>query len=77
MTIMKKDRLRIEAARGRVTEEIHGNAASGGMYARGLAAEGYAGGYRDALDDVLLLLDGAQPRTRNYWLAAACEEDLG
>ena len=35
----------------------------------GLASEGYAGGYRDALDDVLLALDGVPPqnRGRGWW----------
>ena len=52
-----------------VDAEISGN--SNGFYGRGLAGEGYAGGYRDALMDVLLLLRGVQPNRRNYWKAAA------
>lgn len=37
---------------------IKGHANSGGMYARGLASEGYAGGYRDAMNDIILLMNG-------------------
>ena len=39
--------------------------ARGGPIAAGLSAEGYDGGYRDALRDVLALLDGVPPSTRN------------
>ncbi len=35
--------------------------------AGGLASEGYAGGYRDALSDVLLILDGNKPDRRTWW----------
>lgn len=37
-----------------------------GRYGKALASEGYAGGYRDALADVLLLLNGVKPNSR-YW----------
>lgn len=37
------------------------------FFGAGLASEGYAGGYRDALSDVSLLLDGLIPTRRNYW----------
>lgn len=36
------------------------------VFARGLASEGYAGGYRDALLDVMTALNGITP-TRNGW----------
>ena len=49
-----------------IEREIHNTAAAGGLYARGLSSEGYNGGYRDALNDVLLALNGGIPR-RNYW----------
>lgn len=40
-----------------------------GMYARGLASEGYLGGYRDALQAVMLLLNGVIPNDfRGYHL---------
>ncbi len=40
-----------------------------GFYAAGLAREGYNGGYWDALQDVLLLLNGIEPgkRGRFWW----------
>lgn len=47
--------------------EIAGHARRDSLYARGLAGEGYSGGYRDALQDVLLLLSGVVPQRRNYW----------
>jgi len=49
-----------------VNAEIKGNAERG-LYAGALSAEGYAGGYRDALHDILLLLNGTIPNRRNYW----------
>jgi hypothetical protein len=57
---------RISQAIAKVTEEIHGNAQHG-SYAAGLASEGYAGGYRDALWDVTNLINNVTPRRRNYW----------
>ena len=49
-----------------VDDEIKGYAERG-LYAAGLSAEGYAGGYRDALHDILLALNGTTPDRRNYW----------
>ncbi len=49
-----------------VNKEIRGHA-SRGRIAAGLAGEGYAGGYRDALADVILLMDGVCPDRRHYW----------
>ena len=52
-----------------VEEEI-GRRATEGRIAAAMAAEGYAGGYRDAISDVLLILEGASPcssRGRDYW----------
>jgi hypothetical protein len=37
------------------------------LFGRGMASEGYSGGYYDALCDVLLLLDGVEPNRRDYW----------
>jgi hypothetical protein len=48
-----------------VNREISFN--SSGLYGGGLASEGYAGGYKDALCDVLLLLNGVTPMRRDYW----------
>lgn len=54
-----------------VSAEIHDNARMGDIFARGLAAEGYAGGYRDALSDCLMLLNGQHPQDiRGYWRAS-------
>ena len=41
--------------------------ANQGFYAAGLASEGYNGGYRDALFDVLLILDGNSPCCKPEW----------
>lgn len=65
---------RIKLALEQVTAEIRGYVQSGtkpsaGMphYAGGLSTEGYSGGYRDALSDVTLLLNGVVPNRRDYW----------
>jgi hypothetical protein len=42
--------------------------------AAGLASEGYNGGYRDALDDVMLALNGVQPNRHHWWDEAAGAE---
>jgi len=61
----------VERALKRVNEEIsgfcRGKDGRQGFYAGGLASEGYSGGYRDALSDILLALNGVQPERRNYW----------
>lgn len=36
-------------------------------YATGLASEGYVGGYRDALSDVILAMNGVRPDRRGWW----------
>ena len=40
------------------------------IFARGMSSEGYNGGYRDALRDVLLILEGHNPsdRHRSWWI---------
>lgn len=66
---MKNKRLEIERALKRVNASIAldrgGDEAS--RYARGLAYEGYAGGYAQALRDVGLVFSGERPNTRNWW----------
>lgn len=58
---------RLALARKRVGEEI-GDNARGGKIASGLSAEGYAGGYRQALDDVDAMLRHGYPTDpRRYW----------
>lgn len=53
-------------AKDRVRAEISENA-SRSRIASGLAGEGYAGGYLQALYDIELLLGGVLPSTRGYW----------
>lgn len=58
---------RIRLARQRVQAEIADHSTSG-FFARGLATEGYAGGYRECLDDIEALLTHGYPAdTRHYW----------
>jgi len=45
--------------------------AKGGFYAAGLASEGYNGGYRQAIMDVIQVLNGNKPNfpnTRDFWI---------
>lgn len=58
---------RIKRALDKVNKEIAGQIDRSSMYSRGLSREGYQGGYAQALSDVLLVLDGNTPNTRNYW----------
>jgi hypothetical protein len=59
-------RKQIEAARDVVNKLIAGHA-SQGRIAAGLASEGYNGGYRDALEDCLLVLSGVTPNRHHFW----------
>lgn len=66
------ERNAIRAAQAAVRAEISGNASRGGQYAGAMSGEGYAGGYSQALSDVMLLLEShCLPNTRNYWSAHA------
>ena len=49
-----------------VNEEISGSYDPKNMYSC-LQSEGYAGGYRDALYDVQLILNGNLPTGSRYW----------
>lgn len=60
-------RTRLRLALAKVDKEISNVHSRGGKYAAGLAREGYAGGYAQALMDMQLVLNGVQPNTRNYW----------
>ena len=60
---------RIRMAQEKVLAEIRGNAQHDGRFSGALAGEGYAGGYLDALFDVLLILNGVGPDRRGYWKA--------
>jgi len=57
----------IKHARDKVSIQIRNDRRSGGKYARGLASEGYNGGYRDALNDVLLLLESDTIPDRRFY----------
>lgn len=58
---------RIEIARRRVMAEIASHAKSG-KYGAGLANEGFAGGYLEALNDVEAALRHGYPTdARRYW----------
>ncbi len=56
----------LRKASSAVEAEIRGNA-SHGKYGAGLSAEGYAGGYRDALRDVNAALGGWGPSNSRFW----------
>ena len=59
---------RIEAVRAVVRAEIKANSDQGGIYARGLANEGFAGGYLQAIDDIEAALRHGYPNDhRGYW----------
>ena len=55
----------IKKALVKVNREMTVNAAPAPR--EGLVGEGYAGGYHDALCDVLLALNGGKPDRRDYW----------
>ena len=59
---------RIRLALAAVNRRIAAFASQGGLYARGLSGEGYNGGYRDALSDVLLVINGCVPNRNQDWL---------
>lgn len=55
-------------AQERVAAHIGRSTDQSSLFSRGLSGEGYDGGYRDALADVLLLLNGVFPCNRpEYW----------
>lgn len=58
---------KIQRVYKKVDGEIRAFARRGNMYAAGLAGEGYNGGYADALQDVLLALNGVRPNRRGWW----------
>lgn len=65
----------VNRAHEQVSLQIAAYAARGDKYSRGLASEGYNGGYRDALSDVLLALNGVRPN-RNGWWDVPAKNDL-
>ena len=65
----KRDFLkRLDKALAKVNADISANSQGGGMFARGLANEGFAGGYAEALRDVDAVLRHGHPSDRRrYW----------
>lgn len=61
---LQRLRKRIACAEVAAAAEIAGHANPGGLYARGLANEGWAGGYLQALRDVQLVMNGVEPNSR-------------
>jgi hypothetical protein len=57
----------IDKALDKVNREINNSTDRNNLYSRGLSREGWQGGYAQALMDVLLILNGVTPNTRNYW----------
>jgi len=58
---------RMKFALEKVDDDIS-NFARQSHVAGGLASEGYNGGYRDALSDAIMLLNGVTPRRGNWWI---------
>lgn len=63
---------KIAIARENVEREIRGTISDSSpmssKYSRGVSSEGYFGGYRAALDDVLLVLNGNTPNRNSWWI---------
>lgn len=57
----------VDEASKKVQAEITGQTDRSNKYSAGLAYEGWQGGYLAALRDVLLVMNGVTPSTRNYW----------
>lgn len=58
----------LHSASNAAGREVSGHAARGGLYARGMSGEGYAGGYRDALYDVMAVMNGGHPSDKwGFW----------
>jgi hypothetical protein len=57
----------LNAAIKSAAKDISDLASHGGMYARGLSSEGFAGGYYQALCDVQLALNGVDPERWRVW----------
>ena len=56
----------LRQARANARKDVLPRSTSDSKYARGLAYEGYHGGYIDALNDVELALNGVAPNSR-FW----------
>ena len=58
----------LRIARDNVSAGISNSVDHTSRYSKGLSSEGYEGGYRDALDDVQLALNGVVPNRRGWWI---------
>lgn len=67
MAGIKRD---LKAAIDAANEEVAA-LSRGGFYAGGLGSEGFMGGYREALSDVMLALNGCEPRRWQQWREVA------
>lgn len=63
---MRGIKRKLLAALETVNQEIAANTDQSCLFSRGLASEGYAGGYAAALRDVLAALNGTENSSR-YW----------
>lgn len=63
----------------RVQERVHKQIADktdrSSLFSRGLAYEGFDGGYLSALSDVLLALNGVTPNRNGWWNEDKDEDD--
>src|SRR6185503_3948623 len=67
MSTPKGIKRKVRKARRAVAALIAEHAKLEGRFAGALSAEGYNGGYQDALDDVLLALEGVNPQRHDFW----------
>ena len=63
----------LRRARDKVAADIAATA-SHGRIASAMSGEGYAGGYRDALSDVMQALNGCPPSYSRYWPRKGCRD---
>lgn len=57
----------LKRALAAVNHDIQISTDPNNKFSKGLAREGYKGGYADALMDVLQAMDGFTPDRRGYW----------
>lgn len=57
----------IRTARQNVLRTIASSTDRNSVYSRGLAYEGYSGGYLAALDDVMQAFGGIKPSRNGWW----------
>ena len=58
---------KISRVRDNIHKQICSETDHSNLFARGLAYEGFNGGYLAALSDILLALDGVTPSRNNWW----------